>query len=109
MPYEATDHLGSRVRIKWLGADAIGSGGEEITVWKHSQAVLLSHPLDGPPVLIVPICLNVRVVAEDIIEHVCHAVVEADEEMACGRTVMPEDHAPHGPFLPTIGIIVAAE
>src|SRR5688572_27765076 len=55
----------------------------------------------------MPECHEMRVIPERVVEHVCNAMIESNEQMSSCGTIMPKDHPPCRAFFPAIDSDIA--
>jgi hypothetical protein len=78
-PNEAFIDPSSGIGIPGLGADAVCSGCEEVSVGKEREPILIAHTLHFSTVGIMPQRLHMRVITPGVVKDVNDTVVEAKE------------------------------
>src|SRR6185436_18966437 len=105
-PHEWTQHPGLGIDVPRLHPHAVTRSGQQVSVGKNGEPVLLTLLCDNTAIGIMPLRFHMNVVPPRVVGDMNDAMVESDKQVSCRGPTMSEGHAPCRPLFPAIGVVI---
>src|SRR6185436_20876856 len=87
-PHKGTQHPGLGIDIPRLHPHAVTRSGQQVSVGKNGEPVLLTLLCDNMAIGIMPLRLHMDVVSPRVVGDMNDAMVESDKQVSCGGPTM---------------------